>query len=137
MHIPSTLLSRLGRDLPETFLGEDILENGSKGVESGVITEAFVDEESKLCITRSLDNQIWRLVLDEIQNRSVLRNLDKNPDEQEKFNDDYPEIYEQLDAQLRNHLERVKQNQTKHDVLDEPEIPESMQGRLKDLGYLE
>lgn len=137
MHVPSTLLSRFGRNLPETFLGEDILENGPKGVESGVITEAFVEEESKLCITRSLDDQIWRLVLDEIQNRSVLRNLDKDPDEREKFNDDYPEVYEQLDAQLRNHLDRVKQNQTEYDVLDEPEIPESMQGRLKNLGYME
>lgn len=137
LHVASTLVAELDVSEPETFLGSNLLAEPRVPNESGIVTEAYVDEESKIAITQEWEDGFWRFVWDEVHDGHALYDLCQDPVERTNRINDEPAVRGHYQSLAEQHIQMVRRNQHEYGQNEEPRIPNSMQRQLKGLGYLE
>ena len=124
-----TILAQVGIDPPSTLAGEDISTFGENPPgERYVFTESFSREDGNVMVT---DGR-FKLIRDLDTGEQTLYDRTERPPESQDRSEQYPDVFEELDSALTQHIRSVGKTEAgRTDV----EVTEDVRLQLKKLGY--
>ncbi|WEL21113.1 sulfatase [Halorhabdus sp. BNX81] len=115
---------------PDSYRGRSLLAAAGSGEDVDVISETWQNDEYKL----SVRTPEWKYIWDRDAGVRELYHLASDPDETQNVINDQPDIADNLQERLREHLEELRET---NETLPNVSMDNETEARLKDLGYLE